>query len=354
MILSIVARGRNKMTVSTTTRKTQTPGNGSQVVFQFLFKILSESELNVAIANTLATGPLGLDELTGGGVDYTVTIAADGTGEITLVNNYAVAATPGPPSSLQTLTCYRITATNQATDFEAFDDFRSEDHEGSFDKLARITQELIEDVARCTKVHIASTLLPDDAVIQNYTLLTTTNERAPVLLDEVVASATPTADLSSSDMANHDIFELEFVNVRPATDDVGLWLRCSDDLGVSWNDDSYYNWKSVYMPDAGNTHDAEINYNDLDDRFYLVDVASTYKVPNAAYDTVSGTIRIHNLPSRPRIIGELSYSLLANAVMVKIIGGYISALDVDAFRVSFSAGAITSGSIRLWGLPTGS
>ena len=175
-----------------------------------------------------------------------------------------------------------------------------------------------------------------------------------VLLDED-SGAGAILEVKSADVDDYDTLELEFVDVRPATDSVGLWLRLSEDLGSSWEDGAFHHWKSVYIAGTGGSFEGEVKYGDTDDRFYLVGAAATFRIPNTAGNSVRGFIRVCNFNSSyPRITGELTYSLLGNCVLIKVVGGYAGSLDVDGFKISFESGNVTSGTLRLWGLPRGS
>ena len=118
------------MTVSTTTNKKSYTGNGSTTVFAYDFRILSNSDLQVYVDETLKT----LD------THYTVSGAGDASGG-------SVTFTGGntPPDTKKVVIIRNMPQT-QATDYVANDPFPAETHEEALDKLTMIAQDVQKDV----------------------------------------------------------------------------------------------------------------------------------------------------------------------------------------------------------------
>ena len=145
------------MTVSTTSSKqaAQT-GDGSNKTFQYGFRILSASDLEVRIRTTSTgaeTDPLTLT------TDYTVTnVGQAGGGNVVLTASYTA------PTSDQQVFIKRVMDLTQTTDYVPNDPFPAASHEDALDKLTFIAQQQSEELDRAIvfpETDTASTTIPD-------------------------------------------------------------------------------------------------------------------------------------------------------------------------------------------------
>ncbi len=151
------------MTVSTTSSKqaAQT-GDGSNKTFQYSFRILSASDLEVRIRTTSTgaeTAPLTLN------TDYTVTnVGQAGGGNVVLTASYTA------PTSGQQVFIKRVVALTQTTDYVPNDPFPAAAHEDALDKLTFIAQQQQEVFDRAVvfpETDTASTAIPDSVTRAN-------------------------------------------------------------------------------------------------------------------------------------------------------------------------------------------
>jgi hypothetical protein len=142
-------------------------------------------------------------------------------------------------------------------------------------------------------------------------------------------------------------FELDFV--LPATDAAILWLRTSTNGGSSYDagasDYSYFNH-------GGSAAGGAVGPGGLENTAQMV---LTGTVGNAANEFgVSGELVIigaANASVWTKTKGSLWYTNSAGESTYNDVGGMRkAAADVDAVRFLFSAGNITSGTIRMYGI----
>jgi microcystin-dependent protein len=226
------------MTVSTTSSKqaAQT-GDGSNKTFQYSFRILSASDLDVRIRTTSTgaeTAPLTLN------TDYTVTnVGQAGGGNVVLTASYAA------PTSGQQVFIKRVVALTQTTDYVPNDPFPAASHEDALDKLTFIAQQQQEVFDRAVvfpETDTASTTIPDSVTRANKFLgfgasgevaVLSSTGTAPGEIDtgNLVDGAVTTAKLASTAVTTAKITDDAVTQAKIADDAVGQAQIADDAVG---------------------------------------------------------------------------------------------------------------------------
>ena len=128
------------MTISTTNTKDQHNGNDSATSFNYNFKILDQSHLEVTLTSTA-----GVDSVLTITTDYTVSGVGDDSGSI----SYPV--TGDPLATGEKLTIRRKQDFLQSTDLQNQGGFFAEVHEEVFDKHAMFALQNEEELVRGLK-----------------------------------------------------------------------------------------------------------------------------------------------------------------------------------------------------------
>ena len=144
------------MTISTTNIKNSYAGNSNTSVFQYTFKILANTELQVIIR--ASSGTETVKTIT---THYTVSGVGNASGgNVTFTSGNI-------PATGETVVIRRVTAQTQNLDLVENDPFSAETVESAFDKLTSINQELQEQLDRSIKVSRTATIttpeITDDA-----------------------------------------------------------------------------------------------------------------------------------------------------------------------------------------------
>jgi len=137
------------MTILSSTSRVPYVGNGSVSNYSFTFKIFSDDDLLVTVRHPTTGAETTLTLTT----DYTVTILANGTGSIDLVNNSQAWLTGGNLTTSWVLVIRRVVDLIQDTDIRNQGAFYPEAHENAFDYLMMATQQLKDEIDRSFKVN---------------------------------------------------------------------------------------------------------------------------------------------------------------------------------------------------------
>ena len=135
------------MTVSSTTVKNSSSGNGSQDTFVYSFKIFANTDIQVIIRS--ATGTETTKQIT---TDYTVTGVGSATGGNVVFESSAI------PTATETVVLIRNVPQTQAIDYIANDPFPAETHEEGLDRATMTTQQMQEELDRSFKVSRTNTI----------------------------------------------------------------------------------------------------------------------------------------------------------------------------------------------------
>jgi len=134
------------MTISTTIIKNSYDGDGSQLVFQYNFKVLNEADIEVILRS--ADGTETVKTIS---TDYTVSGVGEATGgNVTFVST--------APTSTEKVILRRATEQTQSLDLVENDPFTADSVEGAFDRAIAIAQELQEAVDRSIKISRTNTM----------------------------------------------------------------------------------------------------------------------------------------------------------------------------------------------------
>lgn len=147
------------MTIESTTNKVLYSGTGGQVAFPYTFRVFDASDMVVILldAEGIET-PLTLD------TDFAVSGVGDiGGGMVTLIGDYAVSGSKGPPLVGEKILLKRVLQLKQETDYTEGGSFPAESHEAALDRLVCISQQIQEQLDRSIKVTETNTDTPMSA-----------------------------------------------------------------------------------------------------------------------------------------------------------------------------------------------
>lgn len=130
------------MTLSTTTNRVRTSGDGGTVAFSFPYYVESASDLDVYI-----TTAAGVETLQVISTDYTVSGPPSASNTITFLS---------APSATETVTIMRSEPLVQEVDVDGIGTFKSQGLENNFDRLVRMAQRLKGLIDRAPKVQASS------------------------------------------------------------------------------------------------------------------------------------------------------------------------------------------------------
>ena len=145
------------MTLASETSRNDYTGDGTDSIFAYSFRIVSQSDLVVKVRNT-TTGAVTKLTIT---TDYTVSGVGEGSGgNVTLVNASQAWLTSGNLSTGYDLMIRRAPALTQNTDIRNQGTFLPETHEDAFDYARMIDQKQQDEIDRSVK--LPDPILPAD------------------------------------------------------------------------------------------------------------------------------------------------------------------------------------------------
>ena len=169
-----------------------------------------------------------------------------------------------------------------------------------------------------------------------------------VLLEQHTASASATLDFTSSISTTYDDYQIDLINVIPATNAANLLMKVSTDGGSTWSA-STYNWSYIYLKLTAGTNG---NVSGAFD--------SSFHIADANWSTTSGggvSGRIHlpnplNSSAVKVILHEVVQFNSGDSTGYRYTGGgyWATSTAVNAVQFLFSSGNIASGTIRCYGL----
>ena len=167
-----------------------------------------------------------------------------------------------------------------------------------------------------------------------------------VLISSQTPAATATVNFTGFSSSVYQDYQIVLDHFIPATDDSSLWMRTSTDAGSTYDSGST---NYMYANNGRNTAGTTGATSNGDAKIVLTGAG----VGNATGEFLSGIIRIINpgAAARCSVLWELFYHD-ATGRLTAVVGGGIrdAAADVDAARLLFSAGNITSGTAKFYGL----
>lgn len=167
-----------------------------------------------------------------------------------------------------------------------------------------------------------------------------------VLLEQHTAAASATLDFTTAITGTYDEYLIEFVNVIPATNAVSLWMRMSTNGGSTYDAGANYSFL------AAGTNRFGVASTGVDSGGNQILLAKS-AVDNGATAGVNGSLRLFSPGStalHKNITGQLNIITAGIIESQQTSGWYRITTAVNAFRFLFSAGNITSGTIRVYGV----
>jgi hypothetical protein len=164
-----------------------------------------------------------------------------------------------------------------------------------------------------------------------------------VLLSTQTASASATLDFESVISSTYDSYELELVNIAPATDNTSLLLRASTDNGSTYLSTNEYDY-GIAFQSAASVSTLSTDGGQDGTNFNLAN-----GVGNASNRNVGGTVKFSISSSGAcRFTWHTQYTSNAGNE-VQLWGGGSAGTGIDAIRLLYSSGNIASGVARLYG-----
>ena len=181
---------------------------------------------------------------------------------------------------------------------------------------------------------------------------TTISSGARVLLATKTASASATLDFTEFNNAAYKWYEFEPDDILPATDGATFRMRFSTNAGVSYDSGaSDYSYGNVIMEDSGTPQ------NDNSGGATFINLMNGYGAGLGAAAGelgVRGTLKLYgagNAASKTSVNGLLMAENTSGRMSSEWVSGRrTTAQDTDAVRFYMSAGNITSGTIRMYGI----
>lgn len=167
------------------------------------------------------------------------------------------------------------------------------------------------------------------------------------LLDTVVASASATLPFTAMDAAKYAGYEVLLENLVMATDNVSLLFEVSVDGGANWLATGTYNYARGVVQSPSTI----VGSGAVGD---VAGVIAT-SLGNTAARSLSGDYKViagGAVAAGTKIVGSGTYTDTSGSVITQFTGAHnTTTSQVNAFRVRPSSGNVTSGTMRVWGIP---
>jgi hypothetical protein len=164
-----------------------------------------------------------------------------------------------------------------------------------------------------------------------------------ILLEQHTASSSATLDFTTCITSTYDVYEIVFMNVVPATDNVSFYMRMSTDGGATYasgGSDYYYS----YIANATATLSGS--------GAVAAQLQLANSVNTASGRSINGTYRLYNPGGalHKSLAGHLNAAAASGQYEFTGGGLYLSTTAVNAFRFLMSSGNVASGTIRVYGV----
>jgi hypothetical protein len=172
-----------------------------------------------------------------------------------------------------------------------------------------------------------------------------TSYGGPNVLAEAIANNSATLDITTGLDNTYDRYELELINLLPASNNVTAFLRIGTGAGPTWQSGAgAYN---SHLRTMGTVSSTEVLGGGN-----AIWLSNTANVGNIAGGGISGTLRFYNPDAANFSRFEINTITISDAAASQAnVGGgvYLTASAITGLRFLFSSGNINSGSIRLLG-----
>ena len=168
---------------------------------------------------------------------------------------------------------------------------------------------------------------------------------ALVLLEQHTASNSATLDFTACISSSHDEYEIHFVGIVPASNNISFQMNVSTDGGSTYVGGTSYTYLMFYSG-VGDSPTQTTGSG-----VAAIDLA--HSVSNTANYSVNGRINLYSPGgSGYKFIEGKIQSMVGSGSIYQWenIGIYLAATAVNALRFFFSGGNIASGTIRIYGV----
>lgn len=170
---------------------------------------------------------------------------------------------------------------------------------------------------------------------------------ALVLLEQHTASSSASLDFSTAITATYDEYQIELLNIIPATDATILRMRMSTNAGSSYDSAGNYSWQLARTNRFGQTNTGADSA--------ATQIECSNSTDNASTAGISGTLRLFSPASTSlhKAVQGTAMQLNSDGTSVEnlqVAGFYRSTTAVNAFQFLMSSGNIASGIIRVYGI----
>ncbi len=172
-----------------------------------------------------------------------------------------------------------------------------------------------------------------------------------VLVEEHTASNSASLAFTTCISSTYDEYQLELLNLLPASDANDFWLQFSTDGGSTYDSTSGHygtgieSWIAATNSQTGSTSDTKI----------LLSQGLSQISSNATYGGISGTYKIFS-PGLTQYVRVSGMTNSADSAGVQFdlgtvnAGSYRGGSAANAFKILAASGNITSGNARCYGL----
>lgn len=171
-----------------------------------------------------------------------------------------------------------------------------------------------------------------------------------VLLQQLTASSSASLDFASWYDADFDEYEIEIVNLIPATDLSDIYLRFSTNGGSSYDAGSNYAWSGLRNSASG----VDAHGNNPGSPTTQIDLDANGQPKNTSTWGVCGFYKLFSPGSTSlykRVVGEVSaLNNSGEQFAARVSGVYLSTTAVNALRIIASSGNLASGIVRIYGV----
>ena len=188
--------------------------------------------------------------------------------------------------------------------------------------------------------------------ISNITSFPLVPSGSPVLLSTATASGSSSISFTSGIDSTYDVYQFEFINIHPATDDVNFQFNMSTDGGSNYNVTKTTTFFYGYHTEAGV---GSLAYDTSRDIAQSTSNASiTREIGNLDDESTAGNLFLFNPSSDTFVKHYISrfqdYSH-ADASVDSHSAGYGNTTSaVNAIRFQMSSGNIDAGTIKMYGI----
>ncbi len=169
-----------------------------------------------------------------------------------------------------------------------------------------------------------------------------------VWLGKRVASSSASLDFTSLISSEYDVYQFEFENIIPATDNVDFWARVSTNNGASFSSSNLYVATMISFCELGTA----VGGQAIGSPTSAMKFRNTGEISNTANYGVCGSLKLFNPLGAAYKRAMYNFTYPVSNILNNIAGSgvYQSTIAVDAIQFLFSSGNIASGTIHMYGL----